>query len=451
MSTPASDPVQRRTVTLLVTTQVIGAVGVSIGVSVGALLTARVAGGPSMSGIAASAMVIGGALLAIPVTRLMHARGRRPGLVLAYLVGALGAVVVIAGAVAESVPAILSGTLLFGGGTAANLQARYTAVDLAAPTRRGRQLSLVVWAATIGSVAGPNLSVVADAAVAALHLPPLSGPYVFSAVAFAAAAIVIAALLRPDPLLVARERETAARRPATAPATRIGPHRGGIRGAAVELTRNPAARLGVAAVAVGHAVMVGVMSMTPVHIDATLGPGGHGDLLRVVGLVLSAHIAGMYALSPVVGFAADRFGRRPVMGTGVLLLVAACALAGTAGHSTPQLTVGLMLLGVGWSCTMVAGSTMLSESVSVSARPALQGLGDFIMGIAGAAAGALSGVIVELAGYPVLALVAALITVPLTAAVLRTRRPAEAAAASDDLAGSVATTVAGNKDDSKRT
>lgn len=425
--------IQRRTVTLLVSTQVVGGVGVSIGVAVGALLTARVAGGPGLSGIAASASVIGGALLAIPVTRLMHVHGRRPGLILAYLVGTLGAVVTIAGAAAESVPWVLAGMLLFGGGTAANLQARYTAVDLAAPHRRGRQLSLVVWATTIGSVTGPNLSGPADEAIRALRLPPLSGAFAFSAAAFAVSAVVIAVLLRPDPLLVARERDAAAPEPPTgaaatpppeAPAARGGLHHGGMRGAVAEVARNPAARLGIAAIAVGHAIMVAVMSMTPVHIDEALGHSGHDNVLRVVGLVLSAHIAGMYALSPVVGAAADRFGRRPVVGVGILLLLAACACAGTAGHGTPQLTVGLTLLGVGWSCTMVAGSTMLSEAVPVAHRPAAQGFGDFIMGIAGASAGALSGVVVALAGYPVLVLVAALVTVPLAAAVLR-RQPAQ--------------------------
>jgi MFS family permease len=170
--------------------------------------------------------------------------------------------------------------------------------------------------------------------------------------------------------------------------------------------------------AAGHLVMVGVMAMTPVHIRSAGHPAT--ETLRIVGVVLSAHIAGMYALSPVVGWLTDRVGRRPVIGAGLFLLIVACALAGTAGHGTVRLAIGLMVLGIGWSCTVVAGSTLLSESVPVGVRASAQGLSDAIMGLAGASAGALSGVIVGAWGYPTLALVAALAATPF--ALLVTRR-----------------------------
>jgi MFS family permease len=170
--------------------------------------------------------------------------------------------------------------------------------------------------------------------------------------------------------------------------------------------------------------MLAVMVMTPVHIDAMLsgvhaGHGGHADVLAVVGIVISLHVAGMYALSPLVGYASDRYGRRPVILAGALLLTVACALAGTAGHDTVRLSMGLFLLGVGWSCTMVAGSTMLTESVPDEIRTSVQGFGDLAMGLAGALAGALSGLVLQWAGYPALALVAVLLTVPLMWGVVR--------------------------------
>ncbi|WP_174530608.1 MFS transporter, partial [Micromonospora maritima] len=195
--------IQRRTLRLLFLTQVIGGTGVAIGVSVGALLAARVAG-TALAGVAQSAAVVGAALLAVPVTRLMTARGRRPGLVTAYLVGAVGGVLVVVATATRLVPLLFVGMLLFGGGTAANLQARYTAVDLAEPERRGRQLSLVVWATTIGSVAAPNFAALADDTTHRWGLPTLAGPFAFSAVAFTLAAVVLLVLLRPDPLLTAR-------------------------------------------------------------------------------------------------------------------------------------------------------------------------------------------------------------------------------------------------------
>ncbi len=445
--------IQRRTVRLLFLTQIIGGIGVTIGVSVGTLLAARVAG-TALAGLAQGAGVIGGALLAVPVTRIMAARGRRPGLVTAYLVGAAGGVLAVVATVVHLVPLLFLGMLLFGGGTAANLQARYTAVDLAEPARRGRQLSLVVWATTIGAVAAPNFAALADHATSGWGLPPLAGPFAFSAAAFTLAAVVLAVLLRPDPLLTAR-RLTAADTPVE-PATDGSGSQRGVRpafirsgappsGAEAELWPSaepepsparrgagmiaawrtvrelPAARLGVAAVAVGHLVMVAVMSMTPVRLGES---HSDADVLRVVGIVLSLHIAGMYALSPVVGWLADRAGRRPVILGGVALLLAACAVAGTAGHHTPLLSVGLILLGLGWSGTMVAGSTLLSESVPAAARPGVQGLADLTMGLAGAGAAAASGFVMRGPGYPTLTLLAAIAVVPLVALALRRVPPA---------------------------
>jgi MFS family permease len=400
--------IQTRTVRLLFTTQIIGGIGVSIGITVGALLAARL-GGTGISGLAQSCGVIGGALIAIPVTRIMQARGRRLGLVTAYALGALGGLLVIVAAVTRSVPLLFAGMLLFGGGTAANLQARYAAVDLAEPTRRGRQLSLVVWATTIGAVVAPNFADSADEAVDGFGLPPLTGPFVVSALAFAVASAVLLLFLRPDPLLTARRL---ARTPATSGTTAAG----GLRAAGAVVRRLPGARLGASAVAVGHLVMVGVMAMTPVHLGES---HGDADVLRVVGIVLSLHIAGMYALSPIVGWLTDRLGSRAVILVGAGLLLSACAVAGTAGHDTPRLSVGLVLLGLGWSATMVAGSTLLSASVPLAVRPAAQGLSDMMMGLAGASAGAVSGLVVDTSGYPTLNLLAAIAIVPLVALALR--------------------------------
>ncbi|MEV4489859.1 MFS transporter [Micromonospora coxensis] len=415
---PDVAPIQRRTLRLLFGTQIIGGIGVTIGLSVGALLAARVAG-TAVAGLAQSAGVVGAALLAIPVTRVMTGHGRRPGLVLAYLVGAVGGVLVVLAAATGWVPLLFLGMLLFGGGTAANLQARYTAVDLAEPARRARQLSLVVWATTIGAVAAPNFAALADRVTHGWGLPALSGPFAFSAAAFVLAAAVLLVLLRPDPLLTARRLAPAA----TGSPAATGPRAAGMRAAWRVVAVRPAARLGIAAVAVGHLVMVAVMTMTPVRLGES---HADVDVLRVVGIVLSLHIAGMYALSPVVGWLTDRVGRRAVILGGVGTLLAACAVAGTAGHHTPLLSVGLVLLGLGWSGTMVAGSTLLSESVPTGVRPSVQGLSDLTMGLAGAGAAAASGFVVRMAGYPTLTLLAAIAVVPLVALALRPAPPSGA-------------------------
>jgi MFS family permease len=396
--------VQRRTLRLLFVTQIISGIGVAVGASVGALLAADIAG-VGMSGLAQSAAVVGTALFAVPATAIVRSHGRRPSLAAGYLVAAVGAMLVVTAAARGSIPLLFLGFFLFGGATTANFQARYAAVDLAPAALRGRHLSLIVWATTIGAVMGPSLAPFAGKFVAEYGIPTLAGPYFFSALLFVLAVLLLAVFLRPDPAVVARTAlEHPTSRDSSAP-------RAGMGAALRFVLAHPAARMGVSAMAVGSAVMVGVMAMTPVHIKAAGHDAAH--TLGLVGLVLSFHIAGMYAFSPVFGWLTDRLGRRPVIFAGIGLLLAACALAGTAGYDKARLAAALMTLGLGWSATMVAGSTLLTESIPVELRASAQGLSDLLMGLAGATAGALSGVVVDAWGYPTLTLLAALATAPL--------------------------------------
>jgi MFS family permease len=399
--------VQRRTLRLLFTTQIISGVGFAIGSSVGALLAAEMAG-VGLSGLAQSFSVIGGALFAIPATAIVRRYGRRPSLAAGYIVATVGAVVIVSATLLGSLPLLFTGFFLFGGGTTSNFQARYAAVDLAPAALRGRHLSLIIWATTLGAVAGPNLAPVAGTTLAPYGMPTLGAPFVFSAGLFLLAVFLLLTLLRPDPMVVA-QRQHRADVGADARAHK-GTH-GGMRAALHVVLASPAARLGVSAMAVGHLVMVAIMSMTPVHIRAAGHDAAH--TLRIVGVVISVHIAGMYAFSPVMGWLTDRLGRRAVIGGGIALLLLACALAGTADHNHQQLGVALMVLGLGWSATMVAGSTLLTDSVPTGLRASSQGLSDLIMGLAAASGGALSGVVVFAWGYPTLALLAAIMTAPL--------------------------------------
>ena len=295
----------------------------------------------------------------------------------AYSTGVTGSLLVVAAVELRCVPLLFVGTFLFGGASAANLQSRYAAVDLADSDRRARHLSLVVWATTLGAVVGPNLAPFADRVTHAVGRAGVRGavPVQRGGVRGRGGGVV---------------RAAAAGSAADGATCCVGisdvSKKSPSWGSAFEAIRASAgARLGVSAVAVGHVVMVGVMSMTPVHIGGYVHV--HGDLLRIVGLVISIHITGMYALSPVIGWATDRFGRRPVILAGVVLLALACALSGTAGDDTVRLAIGMGLLGVGWGCTMVAGSTLLSESVPVVQRSGVQGLSDVIMGVSAAHGG----------------------------------------------------------------
>jgi MFS family permease len=403
---------QQRTVRVLASAQVLGGIGVASGIAVGALLAADL-GTESLSGLASASSVIGAALISLPVARLMNTRGRRLGLLLAYAVGITGALLTITGALVGIFSVALVGMVLTGGGTAAGLQSRYAATDLAAPEHRGRALGTVVWATTVGSVLGPNLAQPMGHLAISIGVPRLAGPYMLTVVTFVAAAAVIALFLRPDPLLVARGE--AARLSGTIDNLRR-PTRS-LRASLSDIMRSPSAAVGLLAMASGHAVMVGVMAMTPIHLQ-------HGGAsLGIIGLVISGHISGMYIASPLVGILSDRFGRHAVIVGGALILLAAVGIAGTASeYDSTRIALGLFLLGLGWSCTLVAGSTLLTESVGSDVRPTVQGAADLVMGVAGASAGVLSGVVVGLGSYGLLTVIAAVLVAPLPVIAIRDSR-----------------------------
>ncbi|MEZ4499230.1 MAG: MFS transporter [Thermomicrobiales bacterium] len=394
---------------MLAAAQIFGGIGAAAGAAVGALLAADLAT-ESLSGLSSTASVIGTAVIAMPVSRLMNERGRRPGLQLAYAIGVCGALLVVLGAILDFFPIALVGLFLTGGGYTAGLQSRYAAADLASPDRRGRDLSSVVWATTIGSVLGPNLADPMGNLAERIGIPSLAGPYLLTVLVFIIAGLLISMQLRPDPLLLARSIQEEASGVA-APAKR---HHVPLREAFAYIRRIPAASLGLSSMAIGQSVMVAVMSMTPVHLK-------HGDAdLRIIGFVISGHITGMYIASPLVGWAVDRFGRRPIIILGGVILLIAFTVAGTAsGHESLQLGIGLFLLGLGWSCTLIGGSTLLTESIPVDDRASMQGAADLLMGISGATAGLTAGLIVGLGSYAMLNVVAVLLVAPLIALAVR--------------------------------
>lgn len=388
--------VQRRAVPTLVTSQALGGVGIASGIAVGSLLARDLSGSTTLAGLSQTATVLGAALLAVPLARYAARAGRRPALSTGYLVGLAGAALILLAAEVGSFALLMVGSLLFGGASAAGLQARYAATDAAAGSARGRALSLVVWATTVGVVLGPNLSDAGGSLGRRLGLPVLAGPYLFSVVAFALAALLVLTRLRPDPL----ELNAAPADPEAA----VVPH--GIRSSLAAIVAAPRALLGLIAVSVAHAVMVGVMVMTPVHLV------DHGATLRIVGLVISAHVIGMYAASPVFGWLSDRAGRTPTIALGVALLAGSLAVAGSSQSSQGRAGLGLMLLGLGWSACLVAGSTLLSESVPEQVRTSVQGVADLLMGLSGAVAGAAAGVGLGLLGYGGLNAAAAFLLIP---------------------------------------
>jgi MFS family permease len=406
--------VQKRTVGVLSGAVAFAGLGVTVGITVGGLLAREVAGTDSASGLGQTAGVLGSAVIAVPLARISDRAGRRAGLAAGYAVAVVGAVVAVFAAAVSSLPLLMVGLFAFGAATACGLQARYAAADLAVPERRGRDLSLVVWATTVGSVLGPNLAGPGADLGRSLGLPALGGAFAVSAVVFGVVALGLLLLLRPDPLLLARRLGGGV----------VGVRRRGATGAAVRAVwASPEGRLGLTAVVVSHAVMVGVMVMTPVHMGHA--GGAEGTTLRIIGLVISVHVAGMYLFSPLVGWLADRAGRRATVAVGGGLLLAAAALAGTAPPGAAvQLGAGLLLLGLGWSCGLIAGSTLVTESVAVDVRPTAQGGSDLLMGLGAALAGVIGGPLLAIGGFGLVSAVSAALVLPLAVVWLSGVRPA---------------------------
>lgn len=376
---------QRRTITVLSAGQILGGISFGATVSLGAILAAKLSGDDALSGLATAAITLGTALTAVPLAALARRRGRRPALTTGMLVALIGVGLVIVAVTISSFPLLLTGFVLIGAGQAANLQSRFAAADLATDASRGRDLSLVIWATTVGAVLGPNLVGPGESLGAQLGMPEYTGPYLFTIVAQLLGIALLWTALRPDPLLTAH-RIVAASEPGSDEITHVDSPR--------------AAAFATVAIVGAHAVMVSIMAMTPIHLVH------HGASLTVVGLTISLHIAGMYALSPVFGILADRWGRVPTILLGYVILAGCVAVIAVDQHDTTAVTVALVLLGLGWSAVTVAGAALLTESSAEALRTRRQGRNDFWMSIAGALGAIGAGSALGWAGFDGLALLA---------------------------------------------
>ena len=383
--------VQHRVVRTLAAAQVLSGVGVAGTVAAGSLLVSSITDSETLAGLAQTSAVLGAAALALPLARLTAKGGRRLALSVGYFSGVIGSVLAILGGAHRNIVLMLMGTFLVGAAAAAGYQARFAAIDLATNETRAKQLSFVVWGSTIGAVTGPNLMEPAGNLAELFDLPRLVGPYLISATTLLFAAVVITIFLRPDPYLLANKNIATSKQ------------KGSTKKALTHIRQNPPALLAILAIAVGHVAMVSVMVMTPVHM-------AHVDVsLTIIGLVISVHVLGMYAFSPLVGSLSDRLGRVRVIQIGILTLLLSTIISGNSqADDAYTLGVGLFLLGLGWSCTLIAGSAYLSESVEQEFRASSQGASDLVMNLSGAGGGALAGVIIGTLSYGWLCLAAAI-------------------------------------------
>ncbi|MFK0263436.1 MFS transporter [Streptomyces angustmyceticus] len=413
-------PEQRRILAVLVFAQILSGAGLAAGITVGALLAEEMLGSTGLAGVPSALFTAGAALGAVGIGQVCRRRGRRPGLALGYAVGALGSLGVVVAAALGSALLLFTSLVVYGAGTATNLMARYAGADLASPARRGRAVSTVLFATTLGAVIGPNLVTLTGQVAHSWGIPRLAGPFLLAVAAFGAAAVALACLLRPDPLrlaekLAAAQAASAAELPAD-----------GAQGLPAARADRRGVATGTVVMVLTQFVMIAVMTMTPVHMRA------HGHGTQAAGLVIALHVGAMFLPSPLTGLLVDRIGRRWIAGASGPLLLAAGVVAATSPDSVPALATALVLLGLGWNFGLVSGTALVTDALPPAGRASAQGLVDVGIALAGAAGGMSSGLVVVLGGYPTLALaggILALAVVPvLVWAARRAPRPVPAPA-----------------------
>jgi MFS family permease len=391
----------KRTLMIIVISQMFGGAGLAAGITVGALLAEQMLGTNAFAGIPAALFTLGSAGAALAVGRLSNRYGRRMGLATGFIVGGLGAIGVIVAAVLNSVFLLFASLLVYGAGTATNLQARYAGTDLATNKQRGTAVSIAMVSTTLGAVAGPNLVNVMGNFAYTIGVPELAGPFILSAAAFILAGLILFVFLRPDPYLISLEINATEKDTEPSEFTEKN------------LMNKKGVTVGAIIMVLSQIVMIAIMTMTPIHM------GHHGHSLGAIGLVIGFHIGAMYFPSLFTGILVDKIGR-PAMAiaSGVTLLASGIVAAFAPGSSLFLMILALILLGIGWNFGLISGTALIVDSTEPSTRAKTQGTVDVFIALAGSTGGAMSGMVVAGSSYEMLSLAGGIISLILIPVVI---------------------------------
>lgn len=397
----------RRTLLIVVISQIFGGAGLAAGITVGALLAQDMLGTDSFAGVPVALFTLGSAGAALVVGRLSQRFGRRFGLSIGFLSGGIGAIGVVIAALTNNIYLLFVSLLIYGSGTASNLQARYAGTDLASPKQRGTAISIAMVSTTFGAFAGPNLVGVMGRFATSIGVPALAGPFILAAAAYIIAGLVLLALLRPDPLTVAKaiadEQKTSDNLLDANSKTQEINKRGIVLGATVMV--------------ITQIVMVGIMTMTTVHMMH------HGHSLNDIGMVIGIHVAAMYLPSLVTGILVDKVGRIVMtIAAGTTLMAAGIVAALAPTDSMLVLIFALVLLGLGWNFGLISGTALIVDSTIPSTRAKTQGTVDVLVALAGVSGGGLSGIVVALTSYATLSLTGGFLSLLLIPVVIWSRK-----------------------------
>jgi len=397
----------RRVLFVVSLSQIFGGAGLAAGVTVGALLAEQMLGTDAYAGVPAALFTLGSAGAALIVGKISQRYGRRTGLSIGFIVGGLGAIGVVIAALMNSVILLFASLLIYGAGTATNLQARYAGTDLANKKQRATAISTTMVMTTFGAVAGPNLVEVMGEFASFIGVPPLAGPFILSATAFILAGLVLLIMLRPDPLDIANR--IAAYKQEYEPVNK--------RDSVDKAINRRGLMIGATVMVLTQIVMVAIMTMTPVHMKH------HGHGLNEIGIVIGFHIGAMYLPSLVTGVLVDKVGRTTMsIASGITLLFAGLLAAFAPSDSMVLLVLALSLLGLGWNFGLISGTALIVDSTEPSTRAKTQGTLDVFIALAGASGGALSGMVVANTSYATLSLSGGLLSLVLIPIIIWSRK-----------------------------
>ncbi|MDM5188859.1 MFS transporter [Bacillus sp. DX4.1] len=400
----------KRTLVIVSISQMFGGAGLAAGITVGALLAQQMLGTDAFAGLPTAIFTMGSAGAALIVGRLSQSYGRRIGLATGFMVGGLGSIGVVIAALTNSIILLLASLLIYGAGTATNLQARYAGTDLANKKQRATAISITMVMTTFGAVAGPNLVGTMGSFALSIGIPKLAGPFILSGAAFFLAGLVLFVMLRPDPLIIANTIETYKQE------HKYKEHSISTK----SITNKRGVTVGAIVMILTQVVMVAIMTMTPVHMEH------HGHGLSEVGLVIGFHVGAMYLPSLVTGILVDKLGRTAMsIASGAILLIAGVLAAIAPSDSLVLLVVALSLLGLGWNFGLISGTAQIVDSTEPSTRAKTQGKVDVFIALAGASGGAMSGMVVANSSYTSLSLAGGALALLLIPVVIWSRKDKE--------------------------
>ena len=307
-------------------------------------------------------------LTTVPASLIMRRIGRRAGFTMGQCIGLTGAAIAGYAIYKVNFPLFVAGSFMVGIHNAFWQYYRFAAADTASEVFRSRSISYVLAGGVAAAIIGPEL---AKLSVDLFEPVRFAGNYLAFVIVVLVAITVIQFIEIPRP--GAGERRETGRSLGT-------------------VARQPKFIVAVLSSMFGYGVMTMAMTATP------LAMAGCGLAFDDTAFVIEWHMLGMFAPSFFMGHLISRIGAANVILLGVCLMIGSLS-TGLSGVEIVQFWGALVLLGLGWNCMFVGGTTLLTETYAIAERAKAQALHDFLVFSAVAVSSFSSGKILHELGW----------------------------------------------------